>query len=87
LRRFLLLDLSSHNQIDSLVRSDRFPPTVADMVDHLRKLRNLGAHNATDIVADEDVPLMLSLLETILEYLYVAPAKLKMLKEKPGSTH
>lgn len=57
---------------------------LADMVNQLRKVRNLGAHDTKDIVTEEDIPLILSLLEAILEYLYVAPAKLKKLKEKLG---
>lgn len=36
----------------------------------------MGAHDAEDTVTEEDVPIILDFLEAILEYLYVAPAKI-----------
>jgi len=62
-------------KINNLVNSDRIPPTLAQMARQLKQLRNLGAHDAKDEITEEDVPIILDFLEAILEYLYVAPAK------------
>jgi hypothetical protein len=63
-------------KLDNLVRSDRIPKTLAEMAHQLRQIRNLGAHDAEDEVTEEDVPIILDFLEAILEYLYVALAKI-----------
>ncbi len=47
------------------------------MAHQIRQIRNLGAHaDEDDEVTGADVPIMLDFLEAILEYLYVAPAKI-----------
>lgn len=46
------------------------------MADQLKQLRNLGAHADDDEITEEDVPIIIGFLEIILEYLYVAPAKI-----------
>jgi hypothetical protein len=52
------------------------------MAQQLRLIRNLGAHNAGDEVTEEDVPIILDFLEAILEYLYVAPAKIEVVRQR-----
>ena len=59
-----------------LANDGRIPNTLAEMAQQLKKLRNLGAHDAEDEVTNEDVPTIISFLEAILKYLYVAPAKI-----------
>ena len=64
------------DKVNNLVNSDRIPRTLAEMAHQLRQIRNFGAHDAEDEVTEEDVPIILDFLEAILEYLYVAPAKI-----------
>lgn len=64
------------DKLNSLVGSDRIPKTLAEMAHQLRQIRNLGAHDADDEVTEADVSIILDFLEAILEYLYVAPAKI-----------
>ena len=63
------------DKLTYLAGAGRIPQTLAEMAHHLKELRNLGAHDAEDTVTEEDVPIILDFLEAILEYLYVAPAK------------
>jgi hypothetical protein len=55
---------------------------LAEMAQQLKELRNLGAHDAEDEVTNEDVPTIISFLEAILEYLYVAPAKIAVVRAR-----
>lgn len=64
------------DKLNNLVSSDRIPRTLAEMAHQLRQIRNFGAHDTEDEVTEEDVPIILEFLEAILEYLYVAPAKI-----------
>lgn len=64
------------DKVNNLVKLDRIPPTLAEMAHQLRQLRNIGAHDAKDEITEEDIPTLLDFLEAILEYLYVAPAKI-----------
>jgi hypothetical protein len=60
--------------------------TLAEMAQQLRQLRNLGAHDAEDEISEEDVPIILDFLEAILEYLYVAPAKVAAVQARLKKT-
>src|SRR5216684_1421106 len=64
------------DKLNNLVSSDRIPRTLAEMAHQLRQIRNFGAHDTEDEVTEEDIPIILEFLEAILEYLYVAPAKI-----------
>src|SRR5258708_38361082 len=74
------------DKLGNLVKSDRIPPTLAEMAHQLRLIRNLGAHDADDEVTEEDVPIIMDFLEAILEYLYVAPAKVSAVKARLAKT-
>jgi hypothetical protein len=54
--------------------------------DNLANPRNLGAHDAEDDVTEEDVPIILDFLEAILEYLYVATAKIAAVQARLSKT-
>src|SRR5712691_5533290 len=69
-----------------LANAGRIPQTLAEMAHHLKELRNLGAHDAEDTVTEEDVPIILDFLEAILEYLYVAPAKVAAVQARLKKT-
>ena len=49
----------------------------------VEELRNLGAHDAEDEITEADVPIILDFLEAILEYLYVAPARVAAVQATP----
>ena len=69
-------------KVDSLIKSDRIPPLFAEMAHLARKIGNMGAHFADSTVTGEDVDAMLDFVETILEYLYVLPAKVKAMRKR-----
>ena len=71
-------------RLKNLANSGRIPQTLAEMAQQLRLLRNLGAHD--DEVTEEDVPIILDFLEAILEYLYVAPAKIAAVQARLDRT-
>jgi hypothetical protein len=65
-------------KIQALATSGRIPQPLADMAQLTRQIGNLGAHvdPSNDKVTEGDVTTMIDFLEAILEYLYVAPAKI-----------
>jgi hypothetical protein len=70
-----------------LANSQRIPQTLAVMARQLRQLRNLGAHDdANDKVTEADVPIIIDFLEALLEYLYVAPAKIAAVQARLKKT-
>ena len=69
-------------RIENLVSSEHIPKTLAEMAHQLRQIRNLGAHDAEDDVTEEDVKIILDFMEAILEYLYIAPAKIEVMKKR-----
>jgi len=73
-------DLAS--KLNHLANSGHIPQTLGEMAQQLRLLRNLGAHDAEDEVNQDDVPIILDFLEAILEYLYIAPAKINAVKAR-----
>ncbi len=73
-------------KLDDLVKSDRIPRTLAEMAHQLRQIRNLGAHATEDEVTELDVPIILHFVEAILEYLYVAPAKIAAVQARLTKT-
>jgi Domain of unknown function (DUF4145) len=69
-------------KLNYLAQNGRIPNTLAEMARQLKELRNLGAHDAEDEVTEEDVPVILDFLEAILEYLYVAPARINAVRAR-----
>lgn len=63
-------------QIQALVAAGKLPDVFERMATQLRTLGNWGAHNSATEVQADDVPLIEEFAETILDYLYWAPAKL-----------
>ncbi len=72
------------DKIESLAASKRIPQVLADMATQLRLLRNLAAHpNENDYeIKEEDVPIIREFMDAFLEYLYIAPEKIKSLQDK-----
>ncbi|HEU5376050.1 MAG TPA: DUF4145 domain-containing protein [Ktedonobacteraceae bacterium] len=71
-------------RLNHLVASERIPRQLAEMAHHLRQLRNMGAHLTDEEILPEDVPVIIDFVEAILEYLYVAPAKIRAVQERLG---
>jgi len=67
-------------QLNDLATSGRIPATIGEMAQHLRYLRNIGVHKTYETVTEEDIPVLLEVLEAILEYLYVFPTTMKALQ-------
>ena len=68
-----LTDLSNRNEI---------PGRLAEMAQGLRLLRNIGAHAELGEIVNDDVPILIALCEAILEYVYRAPSRLKLLQSR-----
>lgn len=66
------------DKLDNLIKEKNLPEQLGIMAHQIRQIRNLGAHadEDDDEVTGADTPIMLDFLEAILEYLYVAPAKI-----------
>jgi len=70
------------DKLHSLAKGGRIPEMLAEMAGQLRLLRNMAAHIDADEVLEEDVPIIREYLDAILEYLYVAPAKIARLQAR-----
>ncbi len=71
------------DKIKNLADTGRIPQVLADMAKQLKQLRNLGAHaDSEDEITKEDVPTIREFIDAILEYLYIAPNKIKKLEER-----
>jgi len=70
--------------LNKLAEAGRIPPLLAEMAQTTREFRNLGAHEDKheDEVSAEDVPVIFDFVDAILEYLYVAPAKINAVKAR-----
>lgn len=73
---------SLSEQLNDLATSGRIPTIINQMAQHLRYLRNIGVHVTHEKVTEEDIPVLLEVLEAILEYLYVFPATLQALQSR-----
>ncbi|MDB5188320.1 MAG: hypothetical protein JWO50_840 [Candidatus Kaiserbacteria bacterium] len=65
------------NQLNDLVKKEIIPPTLSKMTTALRFFGNVGAHATDTKVGFEDARIIDDFFTTILEYVYVAPSKLK----------
>ena len=69
-------------QLDDLAKKGIIPKTLSDMSDVLRILGNIGAHASEIKIEKEEIELVDEFFAAILEYVYVAPSKIKKLKDK-----
>ncbi len=70
------------DKINDLLKSKSIPPLLAEVAHLGRQIGNLGAHFDKEEVTEQDVSAMLEFLETILEYLYVLPAKVATVRAR-----
>jgi len=72
------------DKIKDLADSGRIPQILASMAGQLRLIRNLAIHADEDSyeVKEKDVPIIHEFVDAILEYLYIAPAKIAQLQKR-----
>lgn len=68
------------NRLKKLAEDAKLPGAFVDMADYLRNLGNVGAHQGDVEVTTSDVEAATDFTDAILEYLYVAPARLNLVK-------
>ena len=68
-------------RLNDLSGKGEIPGRLAEMAQSLRLVRNIGAHAELGEVAARDVPVLLGFCESILDYLYRAPAKLARIQK------
>lgn len=70
-----------NNKLNWLISQGLLPQVLGQMGHINRILRNWGAHDAETEVQPEDVEIVDEFFRTIVEYLYVAPAKVDRIQE------
>lgn len=73
-------------KIVDLAKRGIIPEALSKMADAIRYVGNRGAHSGEENVDFDEVKLLDDFLGAILEYVYVAPAKLAKLSEKLKKT-
>jgi len=70
-----------NNKLNWLISQGLLPQVLGQMGHINRILRNWGAHDAETEVQPEDVEIVDEFFRTIVEYLYIAPAKVDRIQE------
>jgi hypothetical protein len=70
-------DGTLHTGLKVLVERGELPPILGEMTDVLRVLRNIGSHNSGRSVLRSHVGAMDRFFQLVIEYVYVAPSRLK----------
>jgi hypothetical protein len=63
------------NKIEWLIQQGQLPPVFGKMSQISRKIANLGAHDAETDVQPNDADIVDEFFRAIIEYIYIAPAK------------
>ena len=71
-----------YKRIQNLGVKGTIPTKLTDMADLKRLLGNEGAHDSELKIDDHEIDLLGEFLQAIIEYVYIAPEKVKKLKEK-----
>ena len=76
-----------YHQLEDLAGRGLIPGNLMDATKQIRLVRNMGAHASIGTVSERDVNILDTLLRTVLEYLYKAPALIAELnKSVKGSS-
>lgn len=70
------------NKLDDLAKKGVIPKTLLKMGHSVRLLRNIGAHPSDYDIKPEEVKIISDFFDAVIEYVYVAPEKIKNLEEK-----
>ena len=73
---------SLSKRLAELVSRGELPPVLGEMTEVLRLLGNLGAHAAAVDVHLGQIPALDDFFRAVVEYVYVAPAKVKAFREQ-----
>ncbi len=68
--------------LDKLAKKEIIPGHLAQMTEAIRLVGNIGAHASSVSIGKEEAGLIDDFFVAIIEYVYIAPAKIKKLKEK-----
>jgi hypothetical protein len=71
-----------YQRLKDLADQGKLPPLLIDMTDILRLLGNKAAHMAEDNVQPGHVDIIDDFFNTVVEYIYIAPGKLKALRNQ-----
>jgi len=77
---------SLFEKLKDLSAKAEIPPVLAEMTDALRLIGNIGAHGIDDSVHPLQASAIDGFFKAIIEYVYVAPAKLREFKESMESS-
>lgn len=69
-------------KINYLAKQNIIPDNLAKIANTLRFLGNISAHASNFKVSTDEIQIIDDLFLTIIEYVYIAPQKLKNLAEK-----
>jgi hypothetical protein len=72
---------SLYEMLIELGRRGDLPPVLAEMTDVLRLLGNVGAHASDRSVRPSQVDAVDEFFQAVIEYVYIAPAKLHRFRE------
>jgi len=72
---------SLHNRLKALSNDGEIPSVLAEMTDVLRLIGNIGAHASEESVMPGHVQVIDDFFRAIVEYVYVAPSKIKTFRE------
>jgi hypothetical protein len=73
-------------KLKDLSAKAEIPPVLAEMTDVLRLIGNVGAHGIGESVHPLQASAIDEFFKAVIEYVYVAPAKLRAFKEKMKSS-
>jgi hypothetical protein len=68
--------------LQELAKRGEIPPTLAELTDVVRMIGNIGSHAADEEVAPEYVPVIDDFFRAVVEYVYVAPWKVREFKAR-----
>ena len=70
------------NKLNYLAKKGIIPETLLKMVHGVRLLGNIGAHPSDYDITEEEVGIIGDFFAAVIEYVYIAPEKIKNLEEK-----
>ena len=73
--------------LEELASRGEIPPVLAEMTDVLRRLGNIGSHAGQDQVGAEYVDVIDDFFRAIVEYVYIAPHKIREFKARLENVH
>jgi Domain of unknown function (DUF4145) len=73
---------SLYDRLADIANKNIIPQQLVEMANQLRHLRNIGAHANLGELTPEEIPVLESLINAILEYVYSAPALMKKVQTR-----